>query len=134
METPDHATRPKLVVWAYRCWVISGALLIALGVLAIVLGIFTSGPTLGPVGIGVIIAAVGGAYVLMGSKAFTGDARWRSSLAALTLVVVIMLVIIGFVYPIFAIALLVALVGLVGSLLAFRPDSEAWYTETPQKK
>lgn len=134
METPDHATRPKLVVWAYRCWAASGAVLIALGVLAIVLGFVSSGSTWGPVGIGVIIAAVGVAYILMGSKAFTGDARWRSSLAALTLVVVIMLVIIAFVYPVFAIALLVALIGLVGSLLAFRPVAEDWYSEASQQK
>lgn len=126
--------RPKLVVWAYRCWVVSGGLLIALGVLSIVLGVVTSGPTLAPVGIGVIIGAVGTAYVLMGSKAFTGDARWRSSLAALTLVAVVMLVIVSFVYAIFAFALLSALIGLIGSLLAFRPDSEAWYSGVPQKK
>ncbi|MGV9713305.1 hypothetical protein ACWDTI_21870 [Gordonia sp. NPDC003424] len=128
MESPDHATRPKLVVWAYRCWVASGALLVVLGILFIVLGITTTGPTLGPVGVGVVVAAIGAAYILIGSKAFAGDARWRSSLAALTLVVVVMLLIVSFGFRFLSIGLLVALVGLFGSLLAYRPEAEAWYT------
>ncbi|MFW0785999.1 hypothetical protein AAFP35_15915 [Gordonia sp. CPCC 206044] len=128
MVSPDPAQRPKLVVWAYRCWTASGVLLVALGVLFIVLGLVLSGSTLGPVGVGFIVAVVGAAYILLGSKSFVGDARWRSSLAALTLVVVIMLLICSFFIPILALALLVSLIGLLGSLLAFRPESETWYT------
>ena len=65
--------------------------LIALGVLGAIAGFLVDGSTLAPVGVGVLLIAVGVAYVLMGSRAFVGDARWRSSLAALTLVVVAML-------------------------------------------
>ncbi|GAA3700530.1 hypothetical protein [Gordonia hankookensis] len=138
MVSPDPAERPKLVVWAYRCWTVSGGLLVALGVLFIVLGIVSSGPTLLPIGVGIIVAVIGVCYFLIGSKAFVGDARWRSSLSALTLVVVIMLLIVSFGLPILAFALVAALVGLFGSLLAYRPESEAWYAATnppkPSKK
>ncbi|MYR08507.1 hypothetical protein GTV32_20335 [Gordonia sp. SID5947] len=127
MVSPDPAQRPKLVVWAYRCWTISGGLLAALGVLFIVLGIVSSGPTLLPIGVGVIVVIIGVCYILIGSKAFVGDARWRSSLSALTLVVVIMLLIVSFGLPILAFALVAALVGLFGSLLAYRPEAESWY-------
>lgn len=127
MASPDPALRPKQVSWAYRCWTISGGLLVALGVLYVVIGVVMSGPTLLPVGIGVIVAAVGVAFIMLGSKAFLGDARWRSSLAALTLVVVVMLLFLSFGIPILAFSLLAAVVGLFGSLLAFRPESETWY-------
>ncbi|AZG47991.1 hypothetical protein [Gordonia insulae] len=128
MVSPDPAQRPKQVVWAYRCWTVSGGLLAALGVLFIVLGFTTSGPTLLPVGVGFIIAVIGVGYIILGSKAFVGDVRWRSSLAALTLVVVIMLLVVSFGIPILALALLAAIVGLFGSLLAYRPDADAWYS------
>ncbi len=134
MVSPDRAERPKQVVWAYRCWVTSGVLLVVMGVLLIVLGVTLTGPTLGPVGIGFIVAVVGAAYNLLGSRAYTGDARWRSSLSALTLVMTALLLFVSFGVPILAFALLASLVGLFGSLLAYRPDSEAWFTGTPQKK
>ncbi|MDY6809004.1 hypothetical protein GIY30_01550 [Gordonia sp. HNM0687] len=128
MVSPDPARRPKQVSWAYRCWTISGGLLVALGVFYVILGIIASGPVLLPVGLGVIVGAVGVAFVMLGSKAFLGDARWRSSLSALTLVVVVLLLFLSFGIPILAFALLAALVGLFGSLLAFRPESETWYS------
>ncbi|MFT4125493.1 MAG: hypothetical protein QM662_04610 [Gordonia sp. (in: high G+C Gram-positive bacteria)] len=128
MTNPDPALRPHLVTWAYRCWVISGGLLAVLGAGYVVVGVVGSGPTLAPVGIGFLVAAVGAAIVLLGTKAFTGDERWRSSLAALTLVVVVMLLILSFVINLLALALLAAVVGLFGSLLAFRPESDAWFT------
>nr|EMP11649.2 hypothetical protein ISGA_1616 [Gordonia sp. NB41Y] len=128
VNRPDPARRPSLVVWAYRCWVTSGALLILLGIGFVLLGVFASGATLAPVGIGVLVAAVGAAIALMGTKAYTGDERWRSSLAALTLVSVAMLLILSFLAMFLAFALLAAIVGLFGSLLAYRPESDAWFT------
>jgi hypothetical protein len=125
---PDPAQRPNIVVWAYRCWLVAGGLLAALGVAYILLGIFVTVETLIPVGIGVLVAAVGVAYILLGSKTYTGDERWRSSLAALTLVVVIMLLVLSFLAPLLAVALLVAIIALFGSLLAYRPEADTWFT------
>lgn len=131
MTNPDPAQRPKLVVWAYRCWVTGGALLVLLGVGFVILGAVSSMSTLGPVAVGVLVAIVGVADILMGSKAFVGDAHWRSSLAALTLVVVAMLLVISFLAPLLAFALLAGIIALFGSLLAYRPESESWYTGEP---
>lgn len=114
-------------MWAYRCWLIAATLLVVVGVLFVVLGIVLTGPTLNPVSIGVLIIIIGVVYALMGSKAYSGDIRWRSSLAALTLVVVLLLVFVSFFMFALAVALLAAVVGLSGSLLAYRPDSEAWF-------
>ncbi|SKX54797.1 Uncharacterised protein [Mycobacteroides abscessus subsp. abscessus] len=127
-----------MVTWAYRCWIASGVLLGLLGVVYILAGIFADGPTLLPIGIGIIVIAVGGAYGLLGSKAYVGDARWRSSLAALTLVVVIMLVFLSFGDPALAFTLLAAVIGLLGSLFAYRPEADAWFNagsppECPEK-
>ncbi|MGV9825887.1 hypothetical protein [Gordonia sp. NPDC003429] len=131
MILPDPAKRPMLVVWAYRCWLISAVLLGLLGVGYILIGIFADGATLVPVGLGAFVLAIGVAVAMMGTKSYTGDVRWRSSLAALTLVATLMLVFISLVWNVMAFALLAAVVGLVGSLLAYRPESETWYTETP---
>jgi len=132
---PDPAARPKYVTWAYRCWLGSGIGLIAFGVLGAIAGFLVDGSTLAPVGVGVLLIAVGVAYVLMGSRAFVGDARWRSSLAALTLVVVVMLMFFSIgVRVTFAFPLVVAIADLFGSLLAYRPESEQWYTGEPQDK
>ncbi|ROZ98823.1 hypothetical protein [Gordonia sp. OPL2] len=134
MVSPDPAQRPKQVVWAYRCWTVSGGLLAALGVLFIVIGIVSSGPTLLPIGIGVIVGIIGVAYILLGSKAFVGDVRWRSSLAALTLVMVILLLVVSFGLPVLAFALLAAIVGLFGSMMAYRPEADTWYAPDAPKK
>ncbi|MGV9669371.1 MULTISPECIES: hypothetical protein [unclassified Gordonia (in: high G+C Gram-positive bacteria)] len=128
MTKPDPAQRPNVVVWAYRCWLVAGGLLAALGAAYILMGIFVFVETLVPVGAGVLVAAVGVAYILLGSKTYTGDERWRSSLAALTLVVVIMLLVLSFLSFWLAIALLPAILGLLGSLLAYRPAGDAWFT------
>ncbi|GAC68003.1 hypothetical protein [Gordonia soli] len=135
--TPDPAGRPDQVVWAHRCWTAAGALLVVLGLIELVAAFFVKSAPLSLAGLGVLMAAVGVAYVLIGSKAYLGDVRWRSSLAALTLVVVAMLLILalGFQSPYLAVALLVALIGLFGSLLAYRPESEKWFTGVePQPK
>ncbi|MGC4934359.1 hypothetical protein ACLQ3C_11830 [Gordonia sp. DT30] len=125
---PDPAQRPNVVAWAYRCWLVSGALLVILGIVYVVLGVVLSGPTLIPVGIGVVVAIVGGAYGFLGTNAYAGDIRWRSSLAALTLVAVIMLLVLSFLAPILAFALIAGIIGLFGSLLAYRPQGDAWFT------
>lgn len=128
MSSPDPATRPRVLVWAHRCWLLSGALLVLLGIAFVVLGFVIDGSTIEPVGIGLLTALVGAAYLLMSTRVFAGDLRWRSSLAALTLVAVIMLLIVSFVWNVVALALLAAIIGLFGSLLAFRPESDAWFT------
>ncbi|MFE0747800.1 hypothetical protein [Gordonia sp. NPDC058843] len=128
MTSPDPALRPKLVVWAYRCWLTSGALLIALGALVVVVSAVGDSGTVTSGVLGAMVAVVGVAYILLGSKAFTGDARWRSSLAALTLVVVAMLLFLSLGMNFFAFPLLAGIVGLFGSLLAYRPPAEAWFT------
>ncbi|WP_439031777.1 hypothetical protein [Gordonia terrae] len=137
MTSPDPAQRPKLVVWAYRCWLVSGSLLVALGALVIVLSAIDDSGTVASGVLGAMVAVVGVAFILLGSKAFTGDARWRSSLSALTLVVVAMLLFlsVGLGSPVFAIALIAGIIGLFGSLLAYRPPSETWYTgKAPAQK
>ncbi|MCR5977767.1 hypothetical protein GDN83_08440 [Gordonia jinghuaiqii] len=137
MTSPDPEQRPKLVVWAYRCWLASGALLVLLGALVVILSAVADSGTVASGVLGVMVIVVGVAYVLLGSKAFTGDVRWRSSLSALTLVVVAMLLFlsVGLGSPLFALALIAALIGLFGSLLAYRPDPETWYTgKAPEPK
>jgi uncharacterized membrane protein HdeD (DUF308 family) len=137
VTSPDPAQRPKLVVWAYRCWLVSGSLLVALGALVIVLSALDDSGTVASGVLGAMVAVVGVAFILLGSKAFTGDARWRSSLSALTLVVVAMLLFlsVGLGSPVFALALIAGIIGLFGSLLAYRPPSETWYTgKAPEPK
>ena len=85
--------------------------------------------------LGAMVAVVGVGYILLGSKAYTGDARWRSSLAALTLVVVAMLLFLSLGMNFFAFPLLAGIIGLFGSLLAYRPPAETWYTgKEPEPK
>lgn len=110
MTNPDPAQRPKLVVWAYRCWVTGGGLLVILGIGFVILGALSTMSTLGPVAVGFMVAIVGVAYILMGSKAYVGDERWRSSLAALTLVVVAMLLVISFLANLLAFALVAGII------------------------
>ncbi|MGP3705953.1 hypothetical protein [Gordonia paraffinivorans] len=139
MTSPDPAQRPKLVVWAYRCWLASGVLMVLLGALVVVVSVFDDSGTVASGALGVLVLIVGLAYILLGSKAFTGDVRWRSSLSALTLVVVAMLLFlsVGLGSPLFALTLLAGVIGLLGSLLAYRPESEFWFTgkePEPRKK
>lgn len=139
MTSPDPAQRPKLVVWAYRCWLASGVLMALLGALVVVVSVFDDSGTVASGALGVLVLIVGLAYILLGSKAFTGDVRWRSSLSALTLVVVAMLLFlsVGLRSPLFALTLLAGVIGLFGSLLAYRPESEFWFTgkePEPRKK
>ena len=126
---PDPNDRPSLVVWALRLWMISGALLVALGVLTIIEESASVGLEFGPLAIGVLIVLVGIAYFLLGSKTYRGELQWRSSLSALTCVIVALLLplTIGFQSPGLAIVLAVAVVGLAGSVLAYRPASDAWF-------
>ncbi|WOC11716.1 hypothetical protein [Gordonia sp. MP11Mi] len=126
---PDPNDRPSLVVWALRLWMISGALLVALGILTIIDHSVSVGLEFGPLAIGVLIVMVGVAYFLLGSKTYRGELQWRSSLSALTCVIVALLLplTIGFQSPGLAIVLAVAVIGLAGSVLAYRPASDAWF-------
>ncbi|MFT4086808.1 MAG: hypothetical protein QM658_06565 [Gordonia sp. (in: high G+C Gram-positive bacteria)] len=129
MELPDPAKRPKLVTWALRLWVASGVLLIAIGVLAEISTAVNVGLRFGELAIGVLVVIVGAAYCLLARRAYTGHVQWRGSLAALTCVVVAMLLIvtIGFASAGFAVLLAAAVIGLFGSLLAYRPEADAWF-------
>lgn len=126
---PNPDDRPSLVGWALRLWMISGALLVALGVLTIVDHSVSVGLEFGPLAIGVLIVIVGVAYFLLGAKTYRGELQWRSSLSALTCVIVALLLplTIGFQSPGLAIVLAVAVIGLAGSVLAYRPASDAWF-------
>jgi hypothetical protein len=126
---PDPKDRPTLVVWAMRLWMISGALLIALGVLTVVDQSVNVGLEFGPLAIGVLIILLGVAYLLLGAKTYRGELQWRSSLSALTCVVVAMLLplTIGFQSGGLAVALACAVIGLAGSLLAYRPRADKWF-------
>lgn len=128
-QKPDPNERPTLVGWALRLWMISGALLVALGILTIIDHSVSVGLEFGPLAIGVLIVIVGVAYFLLGAKTYRGELQWRSSLSALTCVIVALLLplTIGFQSPGLAIVLAVAVIGLVGSLLAYRPASDAWF-------
>ncbi|GED99667.1 hypothetical protein nbrc107696_01140 [Gordonia spumicola] len=126
---PDPKERPALVVWAMRLWMLSGALLIALGVLGIVDQSVNVGLEFGPLALGVLVVVLGVAYLLLGAKTYRGELQWRSSLSALTCVVVAMLLplTIGFQSSGLAVVLACAVVGLAGSLLAYRPQSDKWF-------
>ncbi|MEJ9077379.1 MULTISPECIES: hypothetical protein [Gordonia] len=126
---PDPKDRPTLVVWAMRLWMISGALLIALGVLTVVDQSVNVGLEFGPLAIGVLIILLGVAYLLLGAKTYRGELQWRSSLSALTCVVVAMLLplTIGFQSGGLAVVLACAVIGLAGSLLAYRPRADKWF-------
>ncbi|MCF8604771.1 hypothetical protein L5I01_15545 [Gordonia sp. HY442] len=128
-DKPNPDDRPSLVGWALRLWMISGALLIALGVLTIIDHSVNVGLEFGPLAIGVLIVLIGVAYFLLGAKTYRGELQWRSSLSALTCVIVALLLplTIGFQSPGLAIVLVVAVIGLAGSVLAYRPASDAWF-------
>nr|WP_246372059.1 hypothetical protein [Gordonia humi] len=108
---------------------ISGAVLAALGILWIVDHSVNVGLEFGPLAIGVLIIIVGVAYFLLGAKTYRGELQWRSSLSALTCVVAVMLLAlaIGFQSPGLAVVLAGAVIGFAGSVLAYRPTSDAWF-------
>ncbi|MFT3716832.1 MAG: hypothetical protein QM774_13080 [Gordonia sp. (in: high G+C Gram-positive bacteria)] len=125
---PDPATRPPTVTWALRLWLISGGLLIVLGVASIITNIVGSGWDFGVVAVAILVAVVGLAYVLLARKAYC-EPQWRGALAALTIVAVAMLLVltVGFQAAGLAVVLFAAVIGLFGSILAYRPDADAWF-------
>ncbi|MGB3302595.1 hypothetical protein [Gordonia sp. (in: high G+C Gram-positive bacteria)] len=126
---PDPHARPTLVVWALRLWMLSGVLLIALGVLGIIDDVVNFGFDFGVLAIDVLVIILGVAYLLLGAKTYRGAVQWRSSLSALTCVVAAMLLplTIGFQSGGLALVLASAVVGLCGSVLAYRPQADAWF-------
>ena len=126
---PDPATRPNTVTWALRLWLISGALLVVIGVTTLVLSLFDGGWDMGVIAVEFMVTAVGLAYVALARRAFC-EPQWRGALAALTVVAVAMLLIlaVGFRSPGLAVVLAAAVIGLFGSLFAYRPDADAWFT------
>lgn len=125
---PDPAIRPNTVRWALRLWLTSGFLIAALGVVFIVLSLLETGWHLDRIAVAVLVLAVGLAYISLARKAYCVP-QWRGSLAALTVVAVIMLLVltIGFQSPALALILFAAVIGLAGSILAYRPDADAWF-------
>ena len=117
------------MVWALRLWLLSGALLIALGVLAVVADIVNLGLEFGVLAVDCLVIVLGVAYFLLAAKTYRGAVEWRSSLSALTCVVVAMLLplTIGFQSPGLAVVLASAVIGLFGSLLAYRPPADRWF-------
>ncbi|ALG85875.1 hypothetical protein ACH46_17020 [Gordonia phthalatica] len=126
---PDPRDRPTQVVWALRLWMIAGGLLIALGAFGVVADAVSLGFDFGVLALDFLIAILGVVYLLLGAKTYRGAVQWRSSLSALTCVVVAMLLplTIGFQSAGLAIVLAVAVVGLFGSVLAYRPPADRWF-------
>lgn len=126
---PDLATRPSTVRWAQRLWLVSGALLVALGVVSIVTTLLDTGWHLDVLALGVLVLGVGTGYLLLSRKACRVP-QWRGSLAALSGVAVVMLLVltIGFQSPSLAVLLAAAVIGLAATILAYRPDADAWFT------
>jgi len=129
VNKPDPANRPTQVMWALRLWLISGALLIALGVWGVVATMLDTGWDFGVIAVAVLFIVVGAAYIVLSRNACT-IVQWRGALAALTCVVVAMLLVltIGFADASLALVLAASVVGLFGSLLAYRPEADAWFT------
>ncbi|MFW0788642.1 hypothetical protein [Gordonia sp. CPCC 205333] len=135
MTGEQELTRPPQVLWALRLWVTSGALLVAIGVVTIV-GTVIVNEGAEAIGIGALEIAIGGGYCFAARKlAIAHDLRVRSSLAVTSLVVVVLLLMAALLSqsPVFAVPLVVALLGLFGSLLAYRPESEAWFAQQDGK-
>lgn len=135
MTGEQELTRPPQVLWALRLWVTSGTALAALGLVTLVAGAVKGlGET---IGVGVILTVVGAGYCVAARKlANAHDLRVRSSLAVTSLVVVVLLLMASLLIhgaALFPIALVVALIGLFGSLLAYRPESEAWFAQEDGK-
>ncbi|NMO03907.1 hypothetical protein HH308_22085 [Gordonia sp. TBRC 11910] len=135
MTGEQESTRPTQVLWALRLWVTSGTVLAALGLVTLVAGaIKVFGET---IAIGVILTLIGAGYCVAARKlAIAHDLRVRSSLAVTSLVVVVLLLMASLLIhgaALFPIALVVALIGLFGSLLAYRPESEAWFAQEDGK-
>ncbi|GAB17878.1 hypothetical protein GOEFS_041_00320 [Gordonia effusa NBRC 100432] len=136
MTGEQELTRPPQVLWALRLWLTSGALLVAVGLVTIIVTAVRYG-AVSAIGVGALEVAVGVGYCFAARKlAIAHDLRVRSSLAVTTLVVVVLLLMAALLShsPIFAVPLVIALLGLFGSLLAYRPESEAWFAEQDGKK
>ncbi|MGU3291929.1 hypothetical protein [Williamsia sp. M5A3_1d] len=119
---------PPMAVWAARLWLASAVLFGASAVWFLLIGI-GSGSAFG-IGLGVISIAIAAAVFVLGRRAATPDARWRSTVSVLTLVVTMagMLVAVLFFDPFLLVS---GLVGLVGSMMAYRPAAEKWFTGGP---
>ncbi len=124
MTEPESGT-PKMALWARRLWFASGVLFLATAAWFLVIGIANISAF--GIGLGLVSAAVGVAMLLLIRRADTGDARWRSALAVLSLTVTVlgMLIAALFLDPF---VLLSGLVGLAGSMMAYRPAAEPWFT------
>ncbi|GAA4744516.1 hypothetical protein MUG78_03660 [Gordonia alkaliphila] len=126
---PDPATRPTQVRWAFRLWLGSGVLLVALGVYLLIASLFETAWHLDRLAVEVLVIILGLAYISLARKACMG-AQWRGSLAALTSVVAVMLLVltVGFQSGLLAAVFAASVVGLAATILAYRPAADAWFT------
>ena len=124
MTEPGPAA-PSLAVWAVRLWMASGVLFLASAAWFLIIGIGSTN-ALG-IGLGVVSAGVGVGMLLLTRRTGSGDPRWRSVLAVLSLTVSVlgMLMAALFLDPFLLIS---GIVGLVGSMMAYRPAAEPWFT------
>ncbi|GAA2064052.1 hypothetical protein [Williamsia deligens] len=120
------ASTPRQALWAGRLWLASGVVLVVTAIWALVVGILNTSAFF--VGIAVVSVAAGAATVVLGRRAGLGDPRWRSTVAVLTLVVTILGMLLAVLLGI-PFVLIGGLLGLVGSMLAYRPAAEPWFTE-----
>ncbi len=114
---------PKQAIWAVRLWTVSGAFFLVSAAILFVVGYSSTFA----IGVGVLSAAVGVAVFVLSRRASTGDPRWRSTIAVFTLTVTV----IGMLLSVVSsnpLLLISGLIGLVGSMLAYRPSAEPWFT------
>lgn len=122
MTTPGPAA-PKQATWAVRLWNAGGVLFI---LSAVIYFAFGDARAL-PVGLGIISAAVGIGLVVLARRASGGDARWRSTVAVLTLTATVLGMLVAALTTV-PFVLISGLVAIAGSMLAYRPAAEPWFT------
>ncbi|SIR67999.1 hypothetical protein [Williamsia sterculiae] len=127
MTTPDRPV-PPIAKRAYWFWIAGAALLIVMGVVFLIFSIAVVKV------FGVIVIVVGVGIIQMARMALAPDPRWRSSLAVLTLAITLVSTLFAMLQLAFAIFTLIAgLLTLVGSLIAYRPAAEEFFTGKTRK-
>lgn len=116
--------RPALVTWSYRLWYVGGALYAVCAIVWFALSVGDHPAAAVPIGL--LLLAIGLGVIALARKVSPADTRWRSALAALTLVVTVLSMVgaVAGLGPLFVIA---AVIGLIGSICAYRPAAEEWF-------
>ncbi|MBT0565975.1 hypothetical protein [Williamsia sp. CHRR-6] len=125
-SNPDPVIAPSLATWSLRLWFASGALFAVTGAIIAVAAAF-AGAAFG-IGVGTLSVLIGvGIGVLARRVAQREDPRWRSALAMLTLIATVLGMLLS-VLAINPIMLICGLIGLVASMMAYRPEPDAWFS------